>query len=84
MRDVELALVQNENSLAMAKSKLAQFEADQTAAQNALGRVPQYHLIRFIDDQYVSSVAAELTQLERGDIVRVDLAPKELKATFTE
>jgi polysaccharide export outer membrane protein len=74
LRDVELAYHQNEIALNSAKAKFAQFDTAQNAAQNALGRAPQYHLIRLVNGEYTSRLVDEVTKLERGDIVRVTFA----------
>jgi polysaccharide export outer membrane protein len=74
LRDIELELYQNEIALASAKARYAQFGTVVSAAQNALGRVPQFRLVRLVDGEYTARIVDELTKLERGDIVRVVFA----------
>jgi polysaccharide biosynthesis/export protein len=71
LRDVDLALQQNEIALAAAQAKFDQFDTSRDAAQDALGRVPQYVLIRLVDGAYASTIVDENSKLERGDIIRV-------------
>ncbi|WP_394886079.1 polysaccharide biosynthesis/export family protein (plasmid) [Mesorhizobium sp. AaZ16] len=80
LRDVELAYHQNEIALTSAKAKFAQFDTARNAAQNALGRAPQYRLIRRVSDEYTSRLVDEVTKLERGDVVRVTFAEGDAKS----
>jgi polysaccharide biosynthesis/export protein len=84
LRDVELAYYQNEIALTSAKAKFAQFDTARNAAQNALGRAPQYRLIRLVDGEYTSRIVDEATKLERGDIVRVAFAEGDAKSPIAE
>jgi len=84
LRDVELAYYQNEIALTSAKAKFAQFDTARNAAQNALGRAPQYLLLRLVSGEYTSRLVDEGTKLERGDIVRVTFAGGDPKSPIVE
>lgn len=71
LREVELAIGQNEIALKTARDLLDRYRAEASVTGNALGRVPDYILIRRDGDSYETMAADETTPLERGDIIRV-------------
>ena len=73
LRDVELNLLRNEIELRASSEALAKIQRHNGATDNALGRMPVYHLVRRVDGSYSSGVVNGLAQLQRGDIVRVEV-----------
>lgn len=71
LREVNLAIRQNDIVLAAANAKLARFDSARGTAQSALGRVPKYLLIRLTNGEATSRIVDASTKLQRGDIVRV-------------
>jgi polysaccharide biosynthesis/export protein len=73
LREIELNLLRNELELGAAREALAKVQLDKNAAENALGRVPVYYLVRRVADAYTSTIVDGSTKLARGDIVRVEV-----------
>lgn len=72
--EVELAIGRNAIALATAQARYTRFGEARGAARNALGRSPQYLLIRVKDGEPRTRVVDGSTALTRGDIVRVILS----------
>ncbi|QKV17924.1 polysaccharide biosynthesis/export family protein [Oricola thermophila] len=71
LREVELALGENEIALRATRALLDRYRSEATATRNAFGRVPDYILIRRDGDGFTTSIVDESTPLMRGDVVRV-------------
>ncbi|MFZ2100480.1 MAG: polysaccharide biosynthesis/export family protein [Oricola sp.] len=71
LREVELAIGQNEIALKATGSLLDRYRAEASATRDALGRIPEYILIRRTGGAHETKTVGEATPLQRGDVIRV-------------
>ena len=71
LREVELAIGQNAIALTAARDLMGRHRADASATRDALGRVPDYILIRRSGGALETTTVDETTPLQRGDVIRV-------------
>jgi polysaccharide biosynthesis/export protein len=70
---LEVERSRNASKLELAKRLLLSLQSTANVSQEALGRNAQYTIFRLVSGSYQEGIAAEeLTELRRGDIVRVE------------